>query len=814
MSKYIETAEMSTVEIAVTRNTVVFPVISAAVEFIDPLSIAACERAFRSGGKVFFVAQKNITGEDVKPADLYTVGTIVKIKQIVKGKDKRARIIAEGVARAAVISYDFSETKRSAAALIKNIRTEEGTDVREAALIRTVKRRFEEFARHIPQMPNDLLHAAMTIEDPGLLADFIASSTFLNNDDKQTVLEEFDPIKRLELLGVLLESEKQLLELEHKIQMRVRERIDTSQKEYYLREQLKVIQEELGMDGEDEEQGYLRRIESAKMPEECREHLRKEVWRLSRMSASSVESAAIRNYLDICMEIPFGKFSHERHSLNYAEKVLERDHEGMKEVKERILEYLAVKQISKEQGSQVICLVGPPGVGKTSIAASIAQALNLNFVRVSLGGVRDEADIRGHRKTYVGAVPGRIADAVIRSKTMNPFILLDEIDKMAHDMRGDPVSAMLEVLDPTQNDKFRDHFLEIPLDLRSCVFLATANNLDGVPRALIDRMEIIELKSYTFSEKMQIAKKHLLPKAKKRHGLKSSLLQLKDNAIEEIINGYTREAGVRELERQISAVCRKVAKKIVSGEIKKAVVTASDIEALLGARRIPAEDELQKEAIGVVNGLAYTEAGGDVLQIEVVSVPGNGKIQITGSLGDVMKESVEAAYTYIRSIASELQIPQDFYKTKDLHIHVPEGAVPKDGPSAGITIAVSIASELCKIPARGDIAMTGEITLHGKVLPIGGLREKTMAAYRRGIRKVIIPKSNVCDLKDVDPQIAAEMQFYPCQDAKEVLRLSGVLKDFADHETKSGNETQRASQIFNIPAVVGNEVRGGVSCGH
>ncbi|MBO4265409.1 MAG: endopeptidase La [Clostridia bacterium] len=779
MANIIETAESAVLGIAVVKGTCVFPVMSTAIELYDELSSFACESAFKSGDMVFFVAAKNTANEKFKTSDLYRIGTVCKIKHFEKQRRGIARVVVEGVCRATVSAYNFSAELNRARIIFKTLRFDSMSDAKVQALLANTKHRFAEFAAVAPNVSKELMDAAKSIEDPGLLSDLVASSAFLTLEDKQAVLEKYDPIERLELLNVLLESEKELIKLENDIQKTVRERIDAGQRDYFLREQIKYIKEMLG-DGEDIDDvaEYIEKIKALKASDEAKEHLIREANRLAKMPFASTESALYRNYLDVCLEVPFGKYSKERLSIPAAEKILEKDHDGMKEIKERMLEYLAVRKLTKSQGTQIICLVGPPGVGKTSIAYSVARALGLVCRRVSLGGIRDEADIRGHRKTYVGAIPGRIIDAITRAKVMNPLIILDEIDKMTDDSRGDPISAMLEVLDPTQNTSFRDHFLEIPVDLSDCLFIATANNISKIPRALIDRMEIIELPSYTENEKFKIAKNHLVSRALKHNGLKPSQIKFTKDAILEIINGYTHEAGVRELERKLTALCRKIARKIESGEIEKMTVSKKDVGDILGARLIPEDAHDLSAEIGVVNGLAYTEVGGDVLKIETLSLGGSGKIKLTGSLGDVMKESAETAITYIRSISDVIGIDYDFAKTKDLHIHVPEGATPKDGPSAGVTLCVSVASELSKKPARGDIAMTGEITLHGKILPIGGLREKTMAAYRYGIRNVIIPKGNIPDLEKIDGDIADKMKFYPCETVLEALALCGIINGY------------------------------------
>ena len=581
-------------------------------------------------------------------------------------------------------------------------------------------------------------------------------------------------MKRLMALLKIMEKEIDLLECEKDIHRSVRARLNQNQREYYLREEMKVIQEELGGDVSDSDE-YYDRIMAAKLPEEVEAKLLKENSRLAKTPFGSAEAGLIHTYLDTCLELPWTKKTKDRVSVSAAEKILDADHDGLEKVKERILEFLAVKPLNPDLKNQIICLVGPPGVGKTSVGASIARAMNRKYVRVSLGGVRDEADIRGHRKTYIGAMPGRIMNAMAQAKVKNPLILLDEIDKLTSDAHGDPASALLEVLDSEQNCTFRDHFIELPFDLSECVFIATANTLDTVPRPLIDRMEIIELKTYTKTEKTHIAKNHLIPKQLKRHGLTKKMLSINEKAIHEMIDFYTREAGVRNLERTIATLCRKAAKKILCDDgIESIKITDKNISEFLGARKLIPDAISSEDEIGTVNGLAYTEVGGDMLKIEASILDGSGKIELTGSLGDVMKESAQIAVSYVRSIASEYSIEKDFYKTKDIHIHCPEGAVPKDGPSAGVTMTTALVSALTGIPVKRDVAMTGEITLRGNVLAIGGLKEKTMAAYSAGVKTVFIPEANMKDLPDIDPAAREALNFVPCKKISDIL--DGALR--------------------------------------
>ena len=609
----------------------------------------------------------------------------------------------------------------------------------------------------------------MSSEDAGYIADFLAQNVSMRVLDKQSILDELRPVQRLNKMNRLLRREVEILEMEQSIQRRVQENMTQNQKDAFLREQVRVIQEELGEDGDNELAAYRRQIADAKLPEEVETKLLKEVMHLEKQPFGSAEASVLRNYLDVCLELPWTKTSKERVNVQAARKILDADHFGLEKVKERILEFLAVKQLAPDLKGQILCLVGPPGVGKTSIGMSMARALNRKMARISLGGVHDEADIRGHRKTYVGAMPGRIINAIRQAGTRNPLLLLDEIDKLGSDMRGDPAAALLEVLDGEQNSTFRDHFVELPFDLSEVLFITTANTTSTIPKPLLDRMEVIELPSYTDEEKLQIAKQHLLPKQLKRHGLKKNQLKITDDAIREVIVSYTRESGVRVLERELGALCRKVAMGIVSQRYKQAHVTGDTLEEFLGPRKLHPEKNGLENQVGLVNGLAWTSVGGTLLEAEVNVVPGSGKVELTGNLGNVMKESARAAFTYIRSRAVQLGVEPNFYKEKDIHIHFPEGAVPKDGPSAGVTITTAMVSALTGIPVRGDVAMTGEVTLRGRVLPIGGLREKSMAALRNGIHTVIIPKDNESDLEEIDQTVRGALQFIPASHVDQVL---------------------------------------------
>ncbi len=719
------------------------------------------------------IAQKDMSVERPSPDDLFRVGTIAKIKQSVKTNDGNVRVILEGKSRATVLEYTNNDRYLSAQVCSTELcEAENGTYTE--ALIRQAFSALERVTSLMPKISNEMVYSVRTITDPGLLADFIAANILVRYEDKQEILEEFDPIARLAAILSMLENEENILRCEMEIHKKVRANMDENQRNFYLREQIKVIQNELGEDGQSEIDEFFDRIEEAKLPKEIEDKLVKETNRLSKTPYGSAESTVLHNYLEECLEIPFGKYTETACDIKKAKEILDRDHDGMDDVKTRILEFLASTQFSGKKGGQIICLVGPPGVGKTSVVSSIAEALGRKYIRVSLGGVRDESDIRGHRKTYVGAMPGRIVSALQKVGVMNPLILLDEIDKLTCDAHGDPSSALLEVLDGEQNKSFRDHFVEMPIDLSECIFIATANTLDTVSRPLIDRMEVIELNTYSRTEKLKIAKNHLIPKQLSNHGLSKKQLSISQSAISEIIDYYTAEAGVRNLEREIAALCRKATKELLEGA-EKVSIKNTDIAKYLGVRKYLPEKIAKADEIGVVNGLAYTSVGGDMLKIEVAILDGSGKIELTGSLGDVMKESAQLAVSYVRTIAKNYGIDTEFYKTKDIHIHFPEGAVPKDGPSAGITIVCALVSALSGIPVKRDVAMTGELSLRGKVLAIGGLKEKTMAAYTCGIKTVILPFDNVKDLEKIDTEARENLKFIPCQSVEEVLSNALVM---------------------------------------
>ncbi len=753
------------------RGLTVFPNMLLHFDVGREESIKALDEAMTTSQPVFLVTQRELEVERPEEEDLYTIGTVCNVRQLLRLPGESVRAMVEGVSRGQLLGVSQSDPYLL-------VQVEEippdgpvGRSARTEALVRQSYELFEQYVDLSHRMTPDILIPMLTSEDPGYIADYMAQNVAMRTGDKQSVLEELNPVRRLNKLCRTLRREVEILELEQEMRGKVREQITRSQRDYVLREQLKVLQQELGEDpnGDGEIFEYRQKIAQAKLPKPVEEKLLKELGRLEKQPYGSAEAGVLRNYLDVCLELPWEKKTRERVDVDAARKVLDADHYGLEKVKERILEFLAVKQLAPDLKGQIICLVGPPGVGKTSIAMSMARALHRNLGRLSLGGVHDEAEIRGHRKTYVGAMPGRIIEAVRQAKSRNPLLLLDEIDKLGNDHRGDPSSALLEVLDAEQNGSFRDHFLELPFDLSDVLFVTTANTTDTIPRPLLDRMEVIELTSYTDEEKLQIAKGHLLPKERKRHGLKAAQLKLTDDAIREIIRGYTREAGVRVLERKLAALCRKAAMKLVEGKVKSIHVTGDSLEEFLGVRRYHPERLPRGEQVGVVNGLAWTSVGGELLEVEVNVVPGTGKIELTGNLGDVMKESAHAALSFIRSRAAQLGVEAEFYKTKDIHVHFPEGAVPKDGPSAGIAITTAMVSALTNTPVRREIAMTGEVTLRGRVLPIGGLKEKTMAAYRSGMKTVILPAENRKDLEEIDPTVRSALHFIPVEQVDAVL---------------------------------------------
>ncbi|WNX83618.1 endopeptidase La [Agathobaculum sp. NTUH-O15-33] len=786
------------------RGLVAFPRMLIHFDVGRTMSIRALEAAMKNEQMIFLTAQRELKTDAPGPGDLYQIGTICVIKQILRLPGDNIRVLVEGKARAAAYQFNHPEDEEDClfAEVSELIDYALGAaERRSQALIRTAQERFSEYAQYAARVSADVEMSVAAGGDAGFLADFIAQNLAVDVEVKQEILEELNVTRRLTMIIRLLGEETEILKIENEIQDELKTQIDKNQREYYLREQIKVIQGELGeQDIAAEADSYRERIQKLHLPAESEEKLLKETDRLAKLSGSQAEQGVVRTYLDTVLELPWDKKSEERIDLTEAEAVLNRDHFGLTKVKERILEFLAVKALSPELKGQVLCLVGPPGVGKTSIARSIAEAMGRSYARMSLGGVRDEADIRGHRKTYIGAMPGRIMDALRRAGTSNPLILLDEIDKMGNDFRGDPASAMLEVLDTEQNVAFRDHYIELPFDLSDVLFLTTANDLGGVPRPLLDRMEVIELSSYTEEEKVQIATRHLIGKQMKKHGIKEEQLTLPEEMLRAIIVGYTREAGVRRLEQLIARVCRKAAKKIADGETGL-TVTEDKLEDLLGVA--PYKEDLisHNDEVGIVNGLAWTSVGGEMLEVEVAVVPGTGKIEVTGNLGTVMQESAKAAVTFVRSRSEELAIDPMFYKVNDLHIHFPEAAIPKDGPSAGVTITTALISALTEAPVRHDVAMTGEVTLRGRVLPIGGLREKTMAAFRAGIKTVVIPKENESDLQDIEPVVREKLQFVPAAHMDTVMETA---IDFSRRPKKKKKTTRRAVPCTDpsVPTVV------------
>ena len=754
------------------RGLTAFPGQTLSFDAEREISILALENAMEGDRELLLVTQREIGVQDPQEEDLYEIGTVCRIFQIVKTSDTGVRVIAGGLHRAALRRLWQTKPFLQANVELLEDQSWRASD-RTEALTRRTYALFGQYQELVGNLSDQLVASVLDIRDPGLLADTIAANINLRHQDRQRVLEELHPVRRLMIMNEILLHEVDIAALESDIDQKVRQRVGQVQRDMVLREQLHVLQHELGEDGDDELYEYEERIGRCRASDEVREKLMKELHRLSKQPFGSAEGAVIRNYLDVCLDVPWGVETHDRADVEQARKILDRDHYGLEKVKERILEFIAVRQLNPQAKGKILCLVGPPGVGKTSIALSVAKAMHRKLSRLSLGGVRDEADIRGHRKTYIGAMPGRIIDAVIRSGSMNPLLVLDEIDKLASDMRGDPASALLEVLDSEQNHAFRDHFLEVPVDLSRVMFITTANTLDTIPRPLLDRMEVIELGSYTDEEKLMIAKDHLVPKQLEKHGLKKSQLRLSDDAIREIIRCYTRESGVRSLERLLAQICRKADKMLLDDpELQRVKVTGANLEDFLGVRKFLPDRLPEGDQVGLVTGLAWTSVGGETLEVEVNVMDGSGKLELTGNLGDVMKESAHAALSYIRANAAKLGVPSDFYKTKDIHVHFPEGAVPKDGPSAGVTVCTAMVSALTGQTVRQDVAMTGEISLRGRVMPIGGLKEKTMAAMRHGIHTVVIPEDNVRDLEEIDQTVRRALTFVPAKTVDTVLETA------------------------------------------
>ncbi|MGI5880869.1 MAG: endopeptidase La [Syntrophomonadaceae bacterium] len=752
------------------RGVLVFPYTVIHLDVGRKRSINAIEEAMLDTKEIFLATQKDAQTDDPDISEIYTVGTVAEIRQILKMPGGTMRVLVEGLHRAEIQEYLPSDSYLRVR-IVEHIDEEQEKTAQIEAIMRTLVSQFEQFVRMSKKIPPETVVSVVSIEEPGRLADVIASHLSLRIHEKQQVLEARDVYKRLNYLCELLAKEMEVLELERKINIRVRKQMEKTQKEYYLREQIKAIQKELGEKDEraSEVEELREAILKAKLPKEAHEKAFKELDRLEKMPPMVAEAVVVRNYLDWMLSLPWSVETKDRLELKVAEQILEEDHYGLEKPKERILEYLAIRKLAKKMKGPILCLVGPPGVGKTSLGKSVARSLNRKFVRMSLGGVRDEAEIRGHRRTYVGSMPGRVLQSIKQAGSKNPVFLLDEIDKMTMDFRGDPASALLEVLDPEQNSTFSDHYLETAFDLSKVMFITTANSIYNIPRPLLDRMEVIEISGYTEEDKVHIATDYLVPKQIKENGLKSENITFSEGAIRKIIREYTREAGVRSLEREIASVCRKVARQVVEDPSTSVHVSASMIGKYLGTGRYRYGVAEENNQVGVATGLAWTESGGDILSIEVALLKGKGNLTLTGKLGDVMKESAQAALTYVRSRAEELKIDEEIYQKSDVHLHVPEGAIPKDGPSAGITIATALASAMSGIPIRKDVAMTGEITLRGRVLPIGGLKEKVLAAHRAGIYTVIMPLDNRKDLAEVPANVKRKMKFVPVSHMDEVL---------------------------------------------
>ena len=784
------------------RGLVVFPNNLVHFEVGREKSIAAVEWAMANNSNVFLVAQKSMDTTEPQQADLFSYGVVAEVKQVLRVSGDLVKVLVEGKYRAKLSALDASGDFLLSEVRPAPVRAGKADDAVETeALLRALKAGFDEYLGMNPRLGKDVVFAIVSSDDPAFLSEYMPANLLFRYEDKQAVMDEGTLNGRLKKLIEMLRRECQVMKIEKEIAEKVNESMDKNQRDYYLHEQLHIISDELG-EGDDthaEADEYRRRITELHLAEDSEKKLLKEVDRLAKMQGSNQEATVIRTYLDTCLDLPWNTFTVDDLDISRAQQILDRDHYGLKKVKDRILETLAVRKLAPDVKAQIICLVGPPGVGKTSIARSIAESLGRKYVRISLGGVRDEAEIRGHRRTYIGAMPGKIITAMISAKSANPLMLLDEIDKLAGDFRGDPAAALLEALDPEQNSTFNDHFIDIPFDLSHVLFITTANDLGSIPGPLRDRMDVIELPSYTRVEKYNIARKHLLPKQLKACGL-TGKVTLSQSALYGIIDGYTREAGVRNLERTITSVLRKCARKIAAGEVESVSVTGTMLEQLLGPRFVKPDFLNRTNAVGIANGLAWTSVGGETLPIEVQVIPeGSGKITVTGSLGDVMKESAQLAVTWVRVHAAEYGIDPEKLKKCDLHIHAPEGAVPKDGPSAGVTLTTALVSCLSGIPVRGDVAMTGEITLHGNVLPIGGLREKSMAAYREGMKTVLIPKDNEPDLYEVDDEVKKNLTFLPMQSLTQVLNAA-LLKPNAAKSAAGRTHTKKKAAEKHIPA--------------
>lgn len=761
------------------RGMTIFPNMVMHFDVGRKKSMAALEEAMLNNQEIFLATQKDAKVEEPKEEDIFNIGTICEIKQMVKLPGDTVRVLVEGLQRGKMISVEDKETYYSAEITKYEEQELDSSDNELEALVRSLKDDFSEFASLSGATSSEVLVSLDEVESAGTLADIVASYILVKQDVKQEILEILDVKKRIEKLIVILKNEIEVIKIEKKIGHKVKKKIDKLQKEYYLREQLKVIQEELGEDDDEKREikEYENKVKKAKLPKDVKERALYELSRLKSMSGYSSESGVIKTYLDWILELPWNKSTKDNLDIKKAREVLEEEHYGLEDVKDRIIEYLAVKKMTNSLKGPILCLVGPPGVGKTSIGRSVAKALNRNFVRMSLGGVRDEAEIRGHRRTYVGAIPGRIVYGMKQAKSNNPLFLLDEIDKLASDFKGDPADALLEVLDSEQNYNFRDNYLELEMNLTNVMFITTANSLDTIPRPLLDRMEVIEVSGYTYEEKFHIVKKHLIPKQLKEHGVDASQICIGESAIKTLIENYTMESGVRSLERKVSSVIRKSIKEMIEKDKSKIAVTSQIVEKYLGPKIFTYDKVSKEDKIGVVTGMAWTAFGGDTLPVEVMIMEGSGKLELTGKLGDVMKESARAGYSYVRANAKEFGIKDAFYKEKDIHIHVPEGAVPKDGPSAGVTMVTALVSALSKKKVRHNVAMTGEITLTGRVLPIGGLKEKCMAAHRAGIDTVIVPKANEKDTLKIPKSIKSKLNIILAEKIDDVLSSALIGDD-------------------------------------
>ncbi len=750
------------------RGMLVFPGMVLHFDVARPRSVAALEKGMAEKQKLFLVAQKDEETEDPAPEDLYTIGTVANVRQVMNLPGDSLRILVEGETRGRIL--EMTGTDPCLTASIQPLRDGTPRSADAKAMVRTAQDLFEEYARSGSRVSEETVAGMKTIEKPGEMADLLAATIMGKWQERQEVLEELTVLKRLEKVCAALIRETDLINTEREIQSRIRKAMDRNQKDFYLREQIRAIQTELGENDEAEEEGIRKRMEGLPLNEEARSKCEKEIDRMSRIAPGSPEYIVSETYVDWILDLPWGKETEDNLDLTRGREILDREHYGLEKVKERIIEYLAVLRMKKNMKGPILCFVGPPGVGKTSIVKAIAEAVNRKFVRMSLGGVRDEAEIRGHRKTYIGSMPGRIITGMKQAGTMNPVFLFDEIDKMSSDFRGDPASAMLEVLDAEQNSSFRDHYLDVPFDLSKVMFITTANSMESIPEPLLDRMELIEVSSYTEEEKLQILKRHLMPRQISEHGMKEGSIRMSDEVMRRMIEHYTREAGVRTLERTAAKVCRKAAVYLLDRGKKQITVTEKLLHDFLGAERYTREQIEKEPRIGVVNGLAWTSVGGEMLEVECTTMPGKGNLKLTGQLGDVMKESAEAAFSWVRAHSETLKLAPDFYQAIDLHIHIPEGAVPKDGPSAGVTMTTALVSALTGRKARQDVAMTGEITLRGRVLPIGGLKEKTLAAYRAGIKTLIIPRENHKDLEEIPGYVLERFRIVEAEEIGEVLK--------------------------------------------